>query len=96
MARLRNVLDISAIEAFESRACANVSLRSIKPLTLPFVNMPEWALKNATAKELETWSLLGPCIRVTTLPDDPRVPDQYDPEIDSRRIGNWLTEGQLL
>lgn len=39
--------------------------------------MPEWLQKNTSARELETWSLLGPCLRVSTLPDEQRVRDQY-------------------
>lgn len=52
-------------------------LHRIKSLSPVFVAMPEWLQKNTSARDLETWSLLGPCLRVSTLPDEQRVRDQY-------------------
>ena len=41
------------------------------------VAMPDFLPEKQSAKDIEIWSMLGPYLRLTTLPDEPRVADRY-------------------
>jgi hypothetical protein len=78
--RISNLVDSSACLG-NLRTMA--SLCKIRPAAIALTSASDFRQPNAdpTARDLEIWSLLGPYFRLTSTPDDSRVPEHYFPNI---------------
>jgi ubiquitin conjugation factor E4 B len=84
--------DITLIGAFTPPLRVLLQLTKYKPLANVFINLPNWNLPKLNGRQIECSSSLGPFFRLTTLPEEPSVGEQYFSNPTARGMGR-IKEG---